>query len=178
MLTITIPGRELWDEEREEFLSCPAATIELEHSLASISKWESKWCRPFLSKKLMSRTQTLDYIRCMTLTPDIDPLVYTCLSDENLQQINSYIDSPMTATTFSDKREKSNKIITSEVIYYWMITLNIPFECQYWHLNRLLTLIHVCDVKNRPAKKLSNREIMSRNAELNAANRKRWKTKG
>lgn len=178
MLTITIPSREMWDEAKEEFFCCPEVTIDLEHSLASISKWESKWCKPFLSKRQKTINETIDYVRCMTLTPDVDPIVYSCLSDENIRRINRYVDSPMTATTFSDEGEKSNKIITSEVIYYWLIALNIPFECQYWHLNRLLTLIHVCNIKNRPKKKMSNREIMSRNAALNAANRKRWKTKG
>lgn len=126
----------------------------------------------------MTTAETIDYIRCMTLTPNVDPVIYNCLTDENIKQVVDYIDSPMTATTISEKGEKSNSIVTSEVIYYWMVALNIPFECQYWHLNRLLTLIRVCDIKNRPPKKMSKRDAMSRNAALNAARRKQWNTKG
>lgn len=126
----------------------------------------------------MTTAETIDYIRCMTLTPNVDPVIYNCLTDENIKQVVDYIDSPMTATTISEKGEKSNSIVTSEVIYYWMVALNIPFECQYWHLNRLLTLIRVCDIKNRPPKKMSKRDTMSRNAALNAARRKQWNTKG
>ena len=180
MLQLTISETELWDEIHEEFITIKAQTISLEHSLVSISKWESKWCKPFLSKEQKTPEETIDYIKCMTLTQNVDPRVYEFLSRENIEKINAYIEAPMTATTFpNDKQQKPNReIITAEIIYYWMISFNIPLECQKWHLNRLLTLIRVMDVKNRPAKNMGKREIMSRNAALNAARRKQFNTKG
>ena len=180
MLQLIIPETELWDEEKEEFITIKRQKILLEHSLVSLSKWESKWCIPFISKQEKTRSEIIDYIRCMTVTPNVKNDTYTNLTNENIAEINAYIENPMTATTVYDdsKQGSSREIVTSELIYYWMIALNIPFECQKWHLNRLLTLIKVCNVKNQPAKKMSRREIMSRNAALNAANRKRFNSKG
>lgn len=181
MLTITVPiSPEGWDEEKQEFVEPKTQTLQLEHSLVSLSKWESKWQKPFYSKKELSDEETLDYIKCMTLTKNVDPDVYNHLSRENVKTIMDYIGNPMTATTFSkdDKSSNNREVITSELIYYWMIASNIPFECQKWHLNRLITLIRVCGVKNTPPKKRSKRDIMSRNAALNASRRKQMNTKG
>lgn len=179
MLTITIPSQELFNDKTQEFVSIKGCTLQLEHSLVSLSKWESKWNKPFLSKEKKSIAETLDYIRCMTITQNINPEIYNFLTDKNIDDINNYIDAPMTATTFSDNGSKDNReIVTSELIYYWMISLNVPMECQKWHLNRLLTLIRVCNVKNTPPKKMSRKEIMSRNAALNAARRKKLNSKG
>ena len=179
MLQITIPATETWDESKQEFSYTKERTLQLEHSLVSLSKWESKWCKPFLSQKDKTYEETIDYIRCMTVTPNVDPDIYYCLTTENLEQINDYISSPMTATFFSNTSSSVNReIITSEVIYYWMIALNIPFECKKWHLNRLLTLIRVCEIKNTPPKKRSSQEIMSQNAALNAARRAELNSKG
>lgn len=185
MLQITIPATvtEEFDEELNEFIYKPALkeqTLQLEHSLVSLSKWESKWCKPFLYSKNKTDEEILDYVKCMTITQNVNPEVYTRLSSQNVEAINNYIDAPMTATTFSsDKNGKKNReIITAELIYYWMIALNIPFECQKWHLNRLLTLIRVCNIKNAPPKKMSKRDIMNRNAALNAARRKQLNSKG
>lgn len=180
MLYITIPSCEMYDESTEEFVYAKEQTLQLEHSLVSLSKWESKWCKPFLSKQDKTMEETIDYVRCMTVNQVSDPTVYSRLTIDNLNSINEYIGSPMTATTFSNtpKGGSSGEQVTSELIYYWMIALNIPFECQKWHLNRLLTLIRVCEVKNQPPKKMSKREIMSRNAALNAARRKKLGTKG
>ena len=181
MLVITIPAVEMFDERTEEFfISAKEQTLQLEHSLVSLSKWESKWCKPFLSNNEKTVEETIDYIRCMTITQNVDPKVYDRLTYSNIEQINDYIEAPMTATTFHEGSQKgrSKEIITSELIYYWMITLNIPMECQKWHLNRLLTLIRVCNVKNAPPKKMSRREIMSRNAALNASRRKQLNSKG
>lgn len=179
MLTITIPGREMYDEKTQEFFTTKSYTLQLEHSLVSLSKWESKWKEPFLTNKNKTMEQTLDYIRCMTITQNIDPVVYNGLSSENIRAINSYIDDPMTATTFGQNdTKKNNEVVTAELIYYWMIALNIPFECQRWHLNKLLTLIRVCNVKNTPPKKMSRKEINSRNAALNAARRNKLHTTG
>jgi hypothetical protein len=115
----------------------------------------------------------------MTITQNVDPDLYNHLTAENIEKINQYIYAPMTATTFSDNKTKPNReIITSELVYYWMVALNIPFECQKWHLNRLLTLIRICNVKNEPPKKMSKRDVMSRNAALNAARRKQFNTNG
>ena len=180
MLRITIPAVEQWDEAKQEFIYTKEQTLSLEHSLVSLSKWESKWCKAFLTKDEKTFEETLDYIKCMTLTQNVDPEVYNYLTNGNINEINEYIEAPMTATYFSD--EKTSKIsreqVTAELIYYWMIALNIPFECQKWHLNRLLTLIKVCNIKNQPPKKRSKKDIMSRNAALNAARRKQLNTKG
>lgn len=180
MLTITIPERELWDEERAEFVSVKEQTLQLEHSLVSLSKWESKWKKPFLTKEDKTPEETIDYIRCMTLTPNVKPEVYKCLTHDNVTKINNYISDPMTATTINmhGLSKGGKEIVTSELVYYWMVALNIPFECQKWHLNRLITLIQVCNVKNTPPKKMSKRDIMSRNAALNAARRKKYNSKG
>ena len=180
MLQITIPATEQWDEKNQTFIVTKEQKLQLEHSLVSLSKWESKWCKPFLSKQEKTIEETIDYIRCMTLTQNIDPNVYNLLTNENITQVNEYIEAPMTATWFTDdKMRKPNKEqITAELVYYWMIALNIPFECQKWHLNRLLTLIRVCEIKNQPPKKMSKGQIMSRNAALNAARREQLKTKG
>ena len=181
MLLIEIPiNPEGWDEVKEEFVPTEVKTLSLEHSLVSLSKWESKWNKPFLGKDEKTFEETLDYIKCMTLTKNVDPSVYEHLTSENIKQINEYIGAKMTATTFSQEPggKKNSEIITSELIYYWMIALQIPFECQKWHLNRLLTLIRVCNIKNQPPKKMSRREIMSRNAALNAARRKQLNTNG
>lgn len=180
MLEITIPATEQWDEANQEFITTKEQTLKLEHSLVSLSKWESKWCKPFLSKEGKTYEETIDYIKYMTLTQDVDENVYNCLTNENINQINKYMEAPMTATWFNDdkKQNRSREQITAELIYYWMIALNVPFECQYWHLNRLLTLIKVCNVKNQTPKKRSKREIMSQNAALNAARRKQLNSKG
>lgn len=179
MLRITVPSREFWDESKNEFVTTKAQTLQLEHSLVSLSKWEAKWQKAFLSKNEKTYEETLDYVRCMTLTQNVDPEIYYRLTNENIQEINNYISAPMTATYFAeDKSRPSRETVTAELIYYWMISCNIPFECQKWHLNRLLALIRVCNIKNSPPKKRSKRDIMAQNAALNAARRKQFHTKG
>lgn len=181
MLRLTIQlSPEGWDEQKEEFVEGKTQVLQLEHSLISLSKWESKWCKPFLSSTDKTDEEILDYIKLMTLTQNVDPEVYAHLSVENFKEIDEYINAPMTATTFTeDKSGKRNReIVTAELIYYWMIALQIPFECQKWHLNRLLTLVRVCNVKNTPPKKYSKRETASSYAALNAARRKQMNTKG
>ena len=180
MLKITIPSIELYDEEREEFITSKEQTLCLEHSLVSLSKWESKWNVPFLSKKTKMTTEMyLDYIRCMTITQNVDPKVYQFITNKNREDIEKYMESPMTATAISVGKQSSNKeIMTAEILYYKMIDLNIPFECQKWHLNRLLTLINVCSIKKSPPKKMSQKDTLRQYAALNKARRKRLGTKG
>ena len=179
MLKIVIPGIELYDEEKEEFITTKPQTLHLEHSLVSLAKWESKWNKPFLTKDNKTYEETIDYIRCMTITQNVSEDTYRLLTSENIQQVNEYINLPMTATTFSNqKKTPSKEVVTAEIIYYWMISLNIPFEFQKWHLNRLLTLINVCNIKNRPSKKMSKRDILNRNKALNKARREALNTKG
>ena len=180
MLRITVPAAEFFDEIHEEFIYGKEQTLQLEHSLVSLSKWESKWNKAFLGKQEKTDEEILDYIRCMTLTQNVDPEVYTRLSDENYREINAYIEAPMTATCFSeDKQSKGNReVVTSELIYYWMISYNIPVEFQNCHVYRILTLIRVCNIKNSPPKKRSKRELMRRNAALNAARRSRLGSRG
>ena len=180
MLQITVPATEIFDEVTSEFISTKEQTLHLEHSLVSISKWESKWEKPFLKKEDRTEEEVVDYIKCMTLTQNVNPDVYKCLTKDNLDEIDKYINAQMTATWFSEDKtgKKSREIITSEIIYYWMISLNIPFECQKWHLNRLLTLIRVCDLKNAPPKKMSKSELLRRNRQLNEARKKAANSNG
>ena len=180
MLQITVPENELWDPVKSEFIQIKEQTLQLEHSLVSISKWESKWEKPYMAREEKTREEAIDYIRCMTITQNVNPYVYTALGDENIQKIDKYIKARMTATTINRKQGggRSNEIVTSEVIYSWMISLGIPPEYEKWHLNRLLTLIEVCSIREQPPKKMSTRDIMSRNAALNAARRRRLNSKG
>lgn len=171
MLKITVPEREAFDESTNEFIYIKEQTLCFEHSLVSLSKWESKWCKPFLSNiKEKTVEEALDYFRCMCITQNVKPEVFNFLTEENIKDLNDYINQPMTATWFrDDEKGSSREIITAEIIYYWMINFNIPFECQKWHLNRLLTLIRVCSIKSQPPKKMSRSEAMSRNRALNEA---------
>ena len=180
MLQITIPDTELYDERTGEFVTVKGQTLQLEHSLVSLSKWESKWCKSFLSNPNKTDAEILDYIKCMTITQNVNPEVYNYLTADNVKQINKYIEAPMTATYFAEDKSKKGgrEIVTAELIYYWMIALNIPFKCEKWHLNRLLTLVRVCNIKNAPPKKRSRKEILSRNAALNAARKQQLNTRG
>ena len=184
MLKIEVPAQELWDELKNEFVSFGGASIILEHSLVSISKWESIHHKPFLSNRkddIKTVDEMRSYAKCMTLTQNVSDSVYKFLSSENWKSINEYIDDPMTATTVREsKKSPSNRPITSEVIYYWMIKCGIPFKCEKWHLNRLLMLIRVCDAYDNQSsgKKMSQKELMSRNAALNKARRAQMHSRG
>lgn len=180
MLSITIPKNEYWDSRNEIFITVPETKLSLEHSLVAISKWESKWQKPFLGKNDKSDEELRDYIRCMTITQNVDPNVYYFITKKNYDDILAYINSPMTATTFGKNTPgpKKKEIITSELIYYWMISNNIPFECQKWHINRLLTLIRICGIKNTPSKKMKRSDILRQNASLNEARRRAMHTSG
>lgn len=175
MLRIDIPPTEYYDEAEESFVTIKGGTLNLEHSLLSISKWESKWHKSFLNSDEKTSEEWLDYIRCMTINRnEIDPNIYNGITMENIQKINEYISDPMTATTINDRRSKrrSRKIVTSEVVYSWMVAMDIPFECEKWHFNRLMTLIRVCDENEVPKKKMSKKDIFAQNAALNAARKK------
>ena len=180
MLKIVVPATEFWDEIHEEFVYKKEQVLQLEHSLVSLSKWESKWNKAFLGRQEKTDEEILDYVRCMTITQNVDAEVYQRLSKENYEAINAYIEAPMTATWFREEKhvKGSRETVTSELIYYWMIAYNIPVEFQKWHLNRLLTLIRVCNIKNAPPKKRSKSEIMRQNSALNAARRKQLNTRG
>lgn len=181
MLEIVIPGTELFDPVTETFTITNEVKLQLEHSLYALAKWESKWCIPFLGNDKITREQNADYVRCMTLTEGVDPSVYLGLTDQNLQDIANYLEAPMTATKINDTASKANtsgSYVTSERIYYWMAALRIPFECQYWHLNRLLTLIRVAEIEQRPPKKMGRREAMQQQKSLNAARRAKHRSRG
>lgn len=179
MLRIVIPENEYFNNTTQEFINIKETELSLEHSLVSISKWESKWHKPFLSKEEKTNEEMIDYIRCMTITQNVNPSVYSFLSNDNIKSINEYINNPMTATTFSDNKKGTNReIITSEIIYYWMVSYQIPFECQRWHINRLLTLIRVCSIKNQPSKKMPMNEIMRSNKNLNQIRKSKLNTRG
>lgn len=179
MLTITIPEGEFYNDKIGEFVEVPAQTIQMEHSLLSISKWESKWHKPFLDGKEKTRLETLDYFRCMTISKSVDPLVYSNITAELHDQIIAYMKDPMTATTINDKnppKGSHRQILTAEVIYYAMASYGIPFECEKWHINRLMTLLRVAEIRSRSdggAKKMSKADVLKQNRALNAARRKK-----
>lgn len=174
----TVP--EGWDEKKQEFVEPKTQTLQLEHSLVSLRKWESKWCKAFLSKREKTLAETIDYIKCMTLTQNVNPEVYNHLTKRHIEEINEYISAPMTATYFHEDKNTSQRqdVVTAELIYYWMISLQIPFECQKWHLNQLMSLIKVCSIKNAPPKKIGKHTMASRYAALNEARRRQWGTNG
>lgn len=185
MLTIVIPeNADIWDEENQQFLYCPETTLQLEHSLVSLSKWESKWHKPFFAKhegETKTSEETLDYIKCMTINKNVDPIVYNFLTPENIEAINKYIADPMTATVINEgpdaghRKSINGEFVTSEIIYYWMIALNIPVQFEKWHIERLLTLIRVCNIKNEPEKKMSRAESMQQQYMINKARRREAK---
>lgn len=179
-ITIIVPEKDFYDPKANRFITVKRTKLTLEHSLLSLSKWEMKWHKAYLSKEPKTEEQNLDYIRCMCLTEPNDPNVFYALTTQNVKDIAAYISDPMTATTFNkqDKRP-SREIITNELIYFWMTSFNIPFDpCQKWHLNRLMTLIEVASIKNQPSKKMSKKDIYSRNTALNAQRRAKYGTRG
>jgi len=180
MLKIEVPKREIYDENTKEFSNVGGVELKLEHSLVSISKWEAKWHKPFLSTENKTTEELLDYIRCMSINPISDPKIVAALTQENIKEIVDYIQNPMSATTINQRNNgpKSREIVTSELIYYWMCTYGIPFECQKWHLNRLMKLIEICGVKNAPQKNMSRGELARSNAALNKARRARYHSRG
>jgi hypothetical protein len=180
MLTIVVLGVEMFDEESQEFVTKDDVTLELEHSLVSLSKWESEHEKPFLGKVEKTTDEIIDYIRCMMLTSNVPDQVFSKFSEKNFIEIHEYIEAKMTATWFNDVpgAPKSRDVITAELIYYWMVTFQIPFECEHWHLNRLFTLIRICNVKQSKPQKMSRAEIAARNRELNAQRRTQLGTSG
>lgn len=189
MLNLKVPAHEAFDEKTNIISETPECVLTLEHSLVSISKWEAKWHKPFLDNDKNAPKKTseeiVDYIKCMTITQNVNPNVYAYIAKDKtiVNQINDYISNPMTATTFTSNRSpqvkgRSNQKMTSELIYYWMVNFNIPFDCQKWHINRLLTLIRICNIYGDSGKKMSKREILSQNRSLNALRKSRIGTHG
>lgn len=179
MIRIVVPATEAWDPIKEEFIVTEETKLTLEHSLLSVSKWESKWKVPFVSNKEMTGEMELDYIRCMCTTPVKDDNVFYVIPIDKLKQIKAYIEDPMSASTFEEKKKSgARKTLTSEHIYCYMAMYRIPFETEKWHFNRLLNLIRYCGIENSPPEKMSRNELLMRNAKLNAERRARLHTKG
>lgn len=184
-LKIEVQGSEFYDERTERFIEVKPTTLNLEHSLIAVSKWESKYHVPFLQEDEKSPDQLLYYLKCMTINQNVNENVYRAISSKQQEEILEYIKDPMTATWFGDNpskvlgRKRNKEVITSELIYYWMVALQIPSEYEKWHLNRLLTLIQVCNSYNDPKKnKMSKNEIIRNNDALNAARRAAMRTRG
>lgn len=197
MFEITIPGEELWDARRAEFTSTKAVTLRLEYSLVSLSKWESKWHIPFFDDSMEKTPEQMqDFVRCMTVTQGVDPTVYARLTVENLNAIYRYMEDPMTATWFAGegrpgekyqngtaKRRArrrppgTGKVLTSEVLYSRMFQAGVSIECERWHLNRLMTLIRVCQEEQAPPRKMSRKDALRQRRELNAARMKKYGAK-
>ena len=179
MLTIVVPGAEHFDDDKQEFFTVGDFTLELEHSLVALSKWESEFEKPFLGKEEKTDEEIFGYIRAMSMTPNVPPEVWFRLTEDNVEAINKYIDSKMTATWFNKTKETpSSERITSELIYYWMVVFQIPFECETWHLSRLFTLIKICNVKNEKPKKMNSSEAAAQRRELNAQRKAQLGTSG
>lgn len=179
MISITLPAIEEWDEGNECFIVADETTLRLEHSLVSIAEWESKWNKAFLSKREKTTEEVIDYIRCMILNEDIDEFVMNRFTSDDMKKIEEYIDKPMTAIKFPKENDKpNNETVTHELVYYWMSSLQIPFECEKWHFNKLINLIRVTSIKNTPPKKRSSKTLASDYAQMNRANRARLNSKG
>jgi hypothetical protein len=179
VLIIVVSGVEMFNDATQEFITEGDVVLELEHSLVSLSKWESRHEKPFLGSDDKTIEEVLEYVKFMTLTK-VPEETFSRLSEANIEEINNYINAKMTATWFNDQpgAPQSREVITAELIYYWMIAFQIPFECETWHLNRLFTLIRVCNIKQSKPKKMSRAELAARNRELNAQRRAQFKTKG
>lgn len=180
MLKLIIPGGELFDEKTSTFIETEKAVIHIEHSLVSMSKWEAFFEKPFLSTKDKTHEEVLSYIRMMILESDVPPELVDRLSPENMLAIRDYIESPQSATTFGEMPEKKSRgeVVTTELIYYFMVAFNIPLECEHWHINRLFSLIRICNIKNSKPEKRSRSEIAKRNHELNAQRKAQLNTTG
>lgn len=184
MIQLEIEGSEFFNETKQEFYYTNPCVVMLEHSLLSVAKWESKWKKPFLSSRkddVLTNAALYDYFRCMEVEPCIESMWPVSLSPSQYQKLLKYIDEEQTATKFySYKKDKtlSRQTITSELIYYWMASLNIPFECERWHLSRLLTLIHIASVKGQTGKKMTQKETMQMYAELNEKRKRQYNTRG
>lgn len=179
MLTLKIPRQELFNEATMEFIQTPERTIKLCHSLVAMSKWEAEFEKPFLTKDERTKKEMMGYIRCMTITQNVPPETYQLLTAENLDAVREYIEAPMTATVLPKQSGGPNReVMTSELIYYWMVAFSIPFECQKWHINRLMTLINICSIKNQSSKPKSKADIMRRNRALNEKRKQSMATRG
>lgn len=180
MLKLVIDEEEFFDPRTEEFSMGGGFEIELEHSLVSLSKWESQTKKSFLSKESKSREELLLYVRAMIISPTYPSDVTDRLTQENIDKIQAYIESPESATTFGNMPQTRGpgETITSELIYYWMVAFNIPLECEFWHLNRLFSLIRICNLKNSKPKKLSHRELAERNRRINEERKAKYQTRG
>lgn len=180
MLTLIVKGKEFFNEETSEFIDSPEVVVELEHSLVSLSKWESIFQKPFLTKDSKTQTELLAYIKIMILTKDYPEDLIESLTKENFLAIQNYIDSPESATTFGKLPEQKGRgeVITSELIYFWLVTFNIPFEVETWHLNRLLALVRICNIKNQKPKKVKKDEAARQYRELNEKRRAQYGTRG
>jgi len=181
LLLLKIPKSEYYDEAKNEFVTINEQTLKLEHSLISISKWESKYCKPFLSKEPKTVEETLYYIECMNTNSRSDPNIYLCINNDMMDEINKYIEAPMTATTvnYPGRGRGKQEQLTSELIYYYMIEAGVPIELEKWHLNRLLILLQVIGIKrDTHSKKMPKGQVMRNNASLNAARRRAMHSKG
>lgn len=168
MLELKIPEAEYYDESTNSFVQLPAATLRFEHSLLAISKWESKYEKPFLSNGEKTPKELLDYFQCMRLD-DGPPRDLHRLPESSIKDLHRYMNLKYSATTFRDRPNgaRSGEVVTSELMYYWLTVYQIPFECETWHLNRLMALIRICSIKNAPKKKMRRSEILAQNRALN-----------
>lgn len=181
MLELVVGETEHFDETTNKFVKLGGITLELEHSLVALSKWESKFEKPFLSRDAEKTPEEVAYyIECMVVSGDAPENLLSHLSQENIRAINEYIEMRMSATWFNENgpQKGSSEAVTSELIYYWMLTFQIPTECQYWHLNRLFNLIRICSIKQQKPQKMNTQDRAQQQRALNAKRRQELGSKG
>lgn len=177
MKTIIIPKSEYYDQAKNEFVYIDETVLKLEHSLLALSEWEAKWKKPFFTQKSRTIGEMRDYVRCMTIGKKAPEIVYASISIDLLKDIFEYVNDSRTATWINERKPMGgmpgsrNQVITSELIYYWMVAAQVPFEAEKWHLSRLFMLLRICSIKSQPSKKMSKNEVLRQHAALNAARR-------
>ena len=183
-IVVTVPKSEVYDEENDIFYEIKnEVTLVMEHNLIAISRWESKFHKPYLTKDTKTNEEILYYLECMTITKGVESYVYRCIPKSELLRITEYINDPMTGTTVREspyaKKQGKEEIQSAELLYYYMFKLGIPKECENWHLNRLMTLMKVYGAKDeKPDGKASRSELIARNRAINARNRSKYHSKG
>lgn len=184
-LTIFIPEKEMWDDSRGEFISFREHKLTLEHSLVSLTKWESKWHKPFLSPEEKTQEEVVDYVRCMIMDDDVEDDIAYALTPQDLMKVQNYIETEQTGTTIPEDKKsnepKSNELMTSELIYYYLGQIQcLTPTIENWHLSRTLTLIRVASFKQKPEKELDKKQALAQCEDIREANMRKfeeWKRK-
>lgn len=153
--------------------------LQFEHSLRSLSKWESKNKIAFLAGREKTPAQMVDYYRCMLLSPEDPDLVYL-LDPSQMEELTNYINENQTASSVPNEgpTQYNPETTTSELVYFWMTALKINWEAQDWHFSRLMMLVQITSYKQQPPKKRNPREVLSDMRRENERRKKLFNTSG